>query len=58
MSEKGVFIEKVVNKRSLRDFIGVPWNVYGETDNWVPPLKIERQMALSPSQGVFQHLSW
>ena len=35
MSEKGVFIEKVVNKRSLRDFIGVPWNVYGETDNWV-----------------------
>ena len=58
MPEKGVFIEKVANKRSLRDFIGVPWNVYGETDNWVPPLKIERQMALSPSQGVFQHLSW
>ena len=58
MSGKGIFIEKVVNKRSLRDFIGVPWNVYSETDNWVPPIKIERKMALSPSQGIFQHLSW
>ena len=58
MSGEGIFIEKVVNKRSLRDFIGVPWNVYDETDNWVAPLKIERQMALSPSQGIFQHLNW
>ena len=58
MSEDGIFIEKVVNKRSLRDFIDVPWNVYSDTDNWVPPLKIERKMAFSPSQGIFQHLNW
>lgn len=43
---------------SLSDFIEVPWNLYGDDPNWVPPLKMERKDALSPKAPFFAHADW
>lgn len=43
---------------SLEDFIAVPWQLYQEDPNWVPPLKLERKDALSPKAPFFQHAQW
>ena len=44
--------------RVLDDFVSVPWAVYADDPNWVPPLKFERKDVLSPKQAVFQHVDW
>ncbi len=43
---------------SLADFIEVPWNLYGDDPNWVPPLKFERKEALSEKAPFFAHADW
>ncbi len=42
----------------LKQFVKVPWAVYRNDPAWVPPLIVERLMAFSPSEPVFQHLDW
>ena len=52
-------ITPVADRRDLRRFIGVPWKVYAGDPAWRPPLRIERQMHLSPKQNpAFEHLEW
>ena len=48
----------VTNKRLLKTFIKVPWPIYRDDDAWRPPLVMERLMAFSPKQPVFEHLDW
>ena len=43
---------------SLADFIDVPWSLYGDDPNWVPPLKFERKEALSKKAPFFAHADW
>ena len=48
----------VTNKRLLKAFIKVPWPIYRGDDAWRAPLVMERLMAFSPKQPVFDHLEW
>ena len=48
----------MTNKRLLKAFIKVPWPIYRDDDAWRPPLVMERLMAFSPKQPVFDHLDW
>ena len=51
-------IREVSGKKSLGTFIRVPWNIYKDDPNWVPPLIAERRDALSPRHPYFKHANW
>lgn len=51
-------IKPIGEGATLADFIDVPWNLYGDDPNWVPPLKLERKEALSPNAPFFAHADW
>ncbi len=49
-------IQKVEGKRALKDFIKLPWRVYGGDPLWVPPLIKERKDYFNPQKNPFyQH---
>ncbi|MBX3024830.1 N-acetyltransferase [bacterium] len=41
--------------RALRDFIRVPWHVYANEPNWIPPLLVEQRHLLSKKNPFFEH---
>jgi len=48
-----------VADRAMRDqFIRVPWSIYSDDPNWVPPLLMERREAFSSKNPFFQHAEW
>ena len=51
-------IESISRRAVRRDFLRVPWFVYRNDPNWVPPLLLERRQALDGKNPVFEHLSW
>jgi len=51
-------IVEVKTKKHLNDFVMVPWDIYRDDRNWVPPLIIERKEAFKVSQPIFDHLEW
>ena len=51
-------IRPVSGKRTLKQFVKVPWRVYRDDPAWIPPLLVERLGALSAREPVFQHLDW
>ena len=51
-------VEPVVGRRGIADFIAVPWQVYGDDPQWVPPLKFERREAFSAKHPFFNHARW
>jgi len=51
-------IRPVDGKRMLENFIRVPWSIYQDDPNWVPPLLMERRDALSAKQAFFKHARW
>jgi hypothetical protein len=57
-SDSTVEIRKVSGKKALKAFIQVPWTIYKDDPNWIPPLLIERKGALSPSHPYFKHANW
>ncbi len=50
-----ISIKKVQGNRDLTNFIKLPWAIYREDPNWVPPLMLERRMHLSSSNPFFKH---
>lgn len=48
-------VEAVSDRRRLDDFIRVPWHVYADDPNWVPPLIIERRAHLGAKNPYFRH---
>ncbi len=46
-------IEEVRDARDLERFIAVPWRVYRDDPNWVPPLKMERREHLDRRKNPF-----
>ncbi len=57
-SNKNLEIREVSGKRALKTFIRVPWSIYRNDPNWVPPLMIERREAFSPRHPYFKHARW
>ena len=55
---KGVEIRQVTDSRDLKAFIEVPWAIYDDDPNWVPPLKFERKEAFSEKNPFFEHARW
>ncbi len=51
-------IRKVSGNKALNTFIRVPWSIYKDDPNWVPPLIVERREAFSPKHPFFKHAIW
>ncbi len=54
----GLIVQEVTSKRLLDVFIKVPWRVYKDDPNWVPPLIFERREAFSARHPFFEHARW
>ena len=57
-SGKNIKIREVVGKKALKTFIKIPWSIYKDDPNWVPPLLMERKDALSSKHPFFKHAAW
>jgi len=44
--------------KALKEFIRVPWRIYRDDPNWIPPLLMERKEALSSKHPYFKHARW
>ena len=53
-----VEIREVSGKKMLMDFIRVPWRIYRDDPNWIPPLLMERKEAFSNKHPYFMHATW
>lgn len=46
-------IEPVVDRAGLAAFIDLPWSIYRDDPDWVPPLKMDMRKAFDPSKHPF-----
>lgn len=53
----GIEIITVEGRAELKDFIDLPWRIYAEYPNWVPPLKKEVRRMLDPHKHPFWEFS-
>ena len=51
-------IEPISNHRQLKKFIAVPWAIYADDPNWIPPLLFEQKQRLSDKNPFFEHAHW
>lgn len=51
-------IRQVSGRKMLKDFIRVPWSIYKDDPNWIPPLLMERKEAFSSKHPYFKHAAW
>lgn len=58
ISDTTLEIREVSGRKDLNTFIRVPWKIYKDDPNWVPPLLAERRDALSPKHPYFKHALW
>jgi RimJ/RimL family protein N-acetyltransferase len=58
MESAKIEIREVLDSRDLKTFIAVPWSIYKDDPNWVPPLKFERREAFSKKNPFFRHARW
>jgi len=58
MQRTKIEIREVVDSRDLKTFISVPWPIFQDDPNWVPPLKFERKAAFSKKHPYFKHARW
>ena len=57
-SGQDIEIRQVTGKKALKAFIRVPWDIYRNDPNWIPPLLMERKEALSGKHPFFKHAKW
>ncbi|HEY5775643.1 MAG TPA: hypothetical protein VIS57_06130 [Xanthomonadales bacterium] len=57
-SGSNIEIREVTGKKALKTFIRVPWAIYKDDPNWIPPLMIERKEAFSSKHPFFKHAKW
>lgn len=51
-----ITIRSVTTPREFDRFIAVPWEIFADDPNWVPPLKFERREFLNPKKNpYFEH---
>ena len=53
-----VKITQVSGNKEMKTFIRIPWDIYKDDPNWVPPLITERKEAFSPKHPYFKHAQW
>ena len=53
----GIEIIAVEGGSTLKEFIDLPWRIYAEHPNWVPPLKKEVRRLLDPNRHPFWEFS-
>ena len=58
MNMNHVDIRQVTTSSDLKAFIAIPWSIYRDDPNWVPPLKFERKVAFSEKNPFFEHARW
>jgi len=46
-------IRRVKTKKEMDDFIFMPWKIYKDDKNWVPPLIADRKKFLNPKKNPF-----
>jgi len=51
-------IRPVSGRNQLDEFIRIPWSVYRDDPNWIPPLLFEQRQRLTPKNPFFQHAHW
>ncbi len=51
-------VKPVSDGRDLTDFLEVPFSLYSDDPNWVPPLFFERRDALAAKHPFFAHAEW
>ncbi|TWT67461.1 N-acetyltransferase [Allorhodopirellula solitaria] len=55
-SRPAVTTRPVRTRRDLKDFLNVPWSIYGDDPQWVPPLHAEIRSRLNPKKNpYFEH---
>jgi len=58
ISDTSLEIREVSGQKALSSFIRLPWSIYKDDPNWVPPLLAERKDALSRKHPFFRHAIW
>jgi GNAT superfamily N-acetyltransferase len=53
MDKPGIKVRPVLGQQDRDLFISVPFALYKDDPNWVPPLKLERMIHISPSSNPF-----
>lgn len=48
-----ISIKTVISKKELKQFIKLPWKIYRDDPNWVPPLIIDRKKLLDKKHNPF-----
>jgi hypothetical protein len=43
----------LTNKKQVRDFIALPFSVYKDISQWVPPLQMDERLRLDPKRNPF-----
>lgn len=51
-------IRPVLNNRDMGVFINIPWQIYADDPNWVPPLRLERRLHFSRLNPYFRNAEW
>ncbi len=46
-------IKRVRNRQDMDRFIRLPWSIYADDPNWIPPLIMERRDHLNPQKNPF-----
>jgi len=57
-TSQNIEVREVTGKKSLKTFIRVPWAIYKDDPNWIPPLLMERKEAFSSKHPFFRHATW
>jgi hypothetical protein len=52
---QGLVIRKVASKSDLKTFLELPWQIYRDDPNWVPPLIADERAILDPNGPFFEH---
>ncbi len=53
VNAQNIRLVPVGDKSARKSFVRVPWNIYGNDSNWVPPLLIEREGHIDPKQNPY-----
>ncbi|WHO40235.1 N-acetyltransferase [Sphingobium sp. AP49] len=53
MAQSDLLITPVATKADLKAFVDLPWRIYANDPNWVPPLKDEVYGLLTPGKNPF-----
>jgi hypothetical protein len=48
-----VTVQPVASRRDLKEFIELPYRLHSSSEQWVPPLRLERRLFLSRRMNAF-----